>query len=141
MTHLSHLVPCHHSSTQGAAKSLPSRFREMRMTLLLLSSRVLSRGSLGKPSSRTMTLSERSRLSNWFCTSSARLQCLFACLVFSAVCLTTLQRSTGRQRQHTCCVCFARHGKEHTSVAPKFSIADSLCPAEVLLAIQFSLTS
>lgn len=42
----------------------------MRMTLLLLSSRVLRRGSLGKPSSLTMTLSERSRLSNWFCMSS-----------------------------------------------------------------------
>lgn len=64
VTHLSRLVPCGHSSTQSAAKSLPSRFREMRMTLLLLSKRVLSRGNLGKPSSLTMTLSDKSRLSN-----------------------------------------------------------------------------
>ena len=91
VTHLTQLVS--HVVTaalRGAAKSLPSRFREMRMTLLLLSSRVLRRGSLGKPSSLTMTLSERSRLSNWFCM---RLHMVtdYSCKAFNTACCVALQ--------------------------------------------------
>ena len=39
----------------------------MRVTLLLASSSVLRRGSLGKPSRMMMALSVKSMLSNWFC--------------------------------------------------------------------------
>ena len=50
----------------------PSRLRAMRLILLLLRCRHCSRGSLGKPSSRTMELSDRSMLSNWFCGERGR---------------------------------------------------------------------
>ena len=49
----------------------PSRCLEMRVILLLLSMRVLSRGSFGKPSRMITLLSERSILSNWFCDEDA----------------------------------------------------------------------
>lgn len=110
----------------------------MRMTLLLLSRRVLSRGSLGKPSSRTMTLSDRSRLSNWFCShgitaytvSRELLQLHASCCTRVISCssdslyrCTYLVASASQSNVHVCKYC-----AKHTSVAPKFSMADSLCP-------------
>lgn len=44
----------------------------MRLIRLLFRCRHCSRGSFGKPSSRTMELSERSMLSNWFCSRGGR---------------------------------------------------------------------
>ena len=41
--------------------------RATRLILLLFRCRHCSLGSLGKPSSRTIELSDRSMLSNWFC--------------------------------------------------------------------------
>lgn len=66
------------------------------MTLLLLSSRVLRRGSLGKPSSLTMTLSERSRLSNWFCMN-LHMVTDYSREAFNTACCVALQGSVQLQ--------------------------------------------
>lgn len=88
----------------------------MRLILLLFRCSTLSRGSLGKPSSRTTALSDRSMLSNWFCRRvPARGEAKW-------------RRSAVRQWaiisfpcQRPCCP--RRPPSNRTSVVPRFSIA------------------
>ena len=85
ISQVAHLQP--HCSTQsGPTTHPPSSFLAIRATWLLLSSSCFKRPSLGKPSSFTMALSDRSRLSNWFCTAGGGSQvvCVVPCGVPTA---------------------------------------------------------
>lgn len=55
------------SHGQAPPVNLPSRLRAIFAMRLLLSSSTFKRGRRGKPSNRTMALSDRSMLSNWSC--------------------------------------------------------------------------
>lgn len=67
------IVPASHNrgtwSAYRTRPCLPSKLRAILAMRLLWSSRTLSRGRRGKPSRRTMALSDRSMLSNWSCST------------------------------------------------------------------------
>ena len=81
---------------------------------LLLSNSVRNRCSLGKPSRRVMALSVRSMLSNWFCADR-----------------TLLLRRFEHNTPHGQGLFYAAR----TSVTPRFSMTDSLLPADSSTAV------
>lgn len=99
------------------APSSPLPILAMR---LLLSSSILSRCSRGNPSSLPMALSDRSMLSNWFCrepkTHTKVSECHVAPWGLRTAGLMTPARVVGAAL---------------TSVAPRFSMAPILLPAEI----------
>lgn len=92
----------------------PSKFRATRLILLLLRCRHCSRGSLGKPSRRTMELSDRSMLSNWFCSRNDR-------GAINRRHPTRCSRAAGDGSSSAATA--GRTSHRRTSVAPRFSIA------------------
>lgn len=94
----------------------------MRAIRLLFSSSTFSRGSFGKPSRMMMLLSERSMLSNWFC--SRRTHPCQGMLPPPRAC-----PSYGSQISHPICM-NDRMQHMRTCVAPKFSMALILEPVD-----------
>ena len=87
----------------------------MRINRLLLSSSVFRRCSFGKPSSRTMALSDKSMQSNWFCST-----------------MKNPGQPSARDRTERFNITAPRvlpHKRQRrTSVAPRFSITAILLP-------------
>jgi hypothetical protein len=66
--HITETLKRLHGMSHSYVRFSPSKCRPILVILLLLSKRVFKRGSFGKPSKMMMLLSDKSILSNWFCT-------------------------------------------------------------------------